>query len=237
VVDVGANVGDTLLQVAGIADARVLCVEADARYLPLLRQNSAGLAGVTCVQAICDEEERTSDTDLVHRSGTSRVTSGGRTNTASTERRHTTLDALMVAQHGMRVNVLKVDTDGYDYRVLRGARRALERDRPALLIELAPEYLTAAGDDPKTLFPFLAGAGYGEALFYDNIGRPLVRVETASTKALEDLLAYQALGGVAYYDVIAFHASRSAEFDDFLAQERAFFLAHVEPPLKILTPA
>lgn len=48
------------------------------------------------------------------------------------------LDALLSAADG-RVDLLKIDVDGYEGHVLRGAREILESDRPSLFIELHPE--------------------------------------------------------------------------------------------------
>ncbi|WOX24682.1 FkbM family methyltransferase [Streptomyces solicathayae] len=43
------------------------------------------------------------------------------------------------------VDVLKVDTEGYEGHVLRGARRILAEDRPTLLVEYCRDTLTRAG--------------------------------------------------------------------------------------------
>ena len=54
----------------------------------------------------------------------------------------TTLDAA-VAEHGLRPSFVKVDVEGVELEVVRGARDTLARDRPTLLVEVneqsAPE--------------------------------------------------------------------------------------------------
>ncbi|WP_018348168.1 FkbM family methyltransferase [Longispora albida] len=46
---------------------------------------------------------------------------------------------------GQPVDVLKVDVEGYDGYVLRGAEEMLHRDQPAMLIEYVPKQLRACG--------------------------------------------------------------------------------------------
>lgn len=48
----------------------------------------------------------------------------------------TTLDDYC-ASHDLRVGVAKIDVDGYEFRLLRGASKVIARDRPALYFELS----------------------------------------------------------------------------------------------------
>ncbi len=218
-VDVGANVGDGLLQVPRDTNVRVLCIEGDARYFPLLLMNSASRAGVTCVQAICDETERTTTDALVHEAGTSRLAAAP----AGARLRHTTVDRIVGAHTDFRPNVLKVDTDGYDYRVLRGAGALLARESPILFFELSPPHLLAVGEDPLAVFPFLAESGYHHLAFYDHLGRLTVRTDVGARDTLESIVRYARVQRDFYYDVIAFPAARAADWARFRDAEVACF--------------
>jgi FkbM family methyltransferase len=48
------------------------------------------------------------------------------------------LDDLLVAHPGPPVSLIKIDVQGAELRVIRGARELLGRDRPALLVEIDP---------------------------------------------------------------------------------------------------
>lgn len=45
-------------------------------------------------------------------------------------------------------DLIKIDVEGYDGHVLRGARKTLAAAQPALLVEYGPEYLANCGFDP-----------------------------------------------------------------------------------------
>lgn len=52
---------------------------------------------------------------------------------------------------GRRVAFLKIDCEGFELQVLRGARRLLARDRPVVFVELHPWYLKRYGDAPESV--------------------------------------------------------------------------------------
>ncbi|MFM8273708.1 MAG: FkbM family methyltransferase [Gemmata sp.] len=65
-----------------------------------------------------------------------------------------------------RVAVMKVDVEGYELSVFRGARDLVRRDRPAICFEFAPGYMASKGADPTELVQLLLDAGY-EFAFHD----------------------------------------------------------------------
>jgi FkbM family methyltransferase len=72
------------------------------------------------------------------------------------------LDALV--EPGVRVTLIKIDAEGFDEAVLRGARGVLERERPVLIVE------TWAG--AKSIRLYLGMLGY-EFFLYEDALRPL----------------------------------------------------------------
>ncbi len=59
-----------------------------------------------------------------------------------------------------RLNLLKIDVDGYDYKVLQGASASLEKFRPLVFVELCEYTLTAQGDSIRDIFQLLNRMGY-----------------------------------------------------------------------------
>lgn len=56
-IDVGANIGDTVSLISDVVRADFLCVEADEKYYQHLLVNTKNIDNVTCVRALCDQEE------------------------------------------------------------------------------------------------------------------------------------------------------------------------------------
>src|SRR5688572_19286345 len=70
-----------------------------------------------------------------------------------------------------RIDFIKIDVDGHELPVLRGAARSIDRFRPTILIELSPYVHEEEGHSFDDLVLFLTGRGY---LFRDaNSGREL----------------------------------------------------------------
>jgi FkbM family methyltransferase len=64
------------------------------------------------------------------------------------------------------VSVMKVDVEGFEASVMRGASELVRRDRPALCVEFGPEYMRTKGADPCELVQQLIDAAY-EFAFHD----------------------------------------------------------------------
>jgi hypothetical protein len=58
------------------------------------------------------------------------------------------------------VQVMKVDVEGFELSVIRGASEIIRRDRPAVCFEFAPENMTKKGSDPVELVQTFLDAGY-----------------------------------------------------------------------------
>jgi FkbM family methyltransferase len=74
--------------------------------------------------------------------------------------RRVTLDDYLDGAGLAPVRFIKLDVDGHECAVLRGAHNTLRRDKPVLLMEMMPYGLTEAGSSLESLLGLLTGAGY-----------------------------------------------------------------------------
>lgn len=154
VVDVGAAVGDTVLLLLERCTAdveRFYCVEPDLEFYDYLTHNLGDRADVElfCTM-LSDADDHERDVVRIH-SGTASP-QGERTRQAAR------LDAVLA--HAPRIDVLKIDTDGFDGRVLSGSTGLLSRHQPSVIFEWHPLLLKATGQDWSLPFQVLADHGY-----------------------------------------------------------------------------
>lgn len=90
----------------------------------------------------------------------------------------TTLDADLGSD---RVSFLKVDCEGFEFQILSGAVRLLEKQRPTLFIEVHPLGLEKFGSPTKALIELLAplynleGWDFNERRFGSKLQRSLLK--------------------------------------------------------------
>jgi FkbM family methyltransferase len=74
------------------------------------------------------------------------------------------LDAFVTEANLSTVDFLKIDVDGYDFKVLQGARGLLERFHPLVFVELCEYALNRQGDSVRDIFALLIPMGYRAVL-------------------------------------------------------------------------
>ena len=72
-----------------------------------------------------------------------------------------------VKKTGLQPDLIKIDTEGMDYSVLKSCEGVIKRFKPSILIEIAPEYLTRYGHSSNDVHRFLGKYGYH---FFINLG-------------------------------------------------------------------
>ena len=72
----------------------------------------------------------------------------------------TTVDDLIEREGLTRFDFIKADIEGFEMRMICGAKRTLSRFRPTLMVEINRRRLTRAGDTPEGLYTFLTRLDY-----------------------------------------------------------------------------
>jgi len=67
-----------------------------------------------------------------------------------------------------RVDAIKIDVEGAELMVIRGADRIIRRDKPILMVEFHPATLQEAGTTPEELFTTIINYGYDAFLMRHN---------------------------------------------------------------------
>ncbi len=94
------------------------------------------------------------------------------------------IDDLLRGLYWPTVSLVKIDVQGAEQRVLRGARETLERFRPALFIEIDDQALSRSGASAAQLLQELSSNGYRAfALADDGAAVPLDAAAIAQRRA------------------------------------------------------
>lgn len=162
-VDVGAYFGWYALNVARQRPgARVFALEPVPASQARLEENRARnrLGNVRLIRAAVGADEGEAEMALPPgaNGGSAHLAAGGDGDRVSVA--VTTLDTFAAAWALTRMDAVKIDVEGAELEVLRGAEATLRRFRPVLLMEMNPSALAERGGTPEALLDALAALGY-----------------------------------------------------------------------------
>ena len=201
IIDIGANVGDTVRNI-GIKDAYYLCIEGDLSFSKYIKHNLKGYWYSLEKVFLCDNESVQINYVIQSSNGTGHLVQnegfGKSVNTV-------TIDHLLESKYGdIQFDLIKIDTDGFDFKVIRGAEQCMQKWHPLLFFEWDKAFCKEQGEDPLSIFPILDRLGYKECILFDNFGNVFANVDTNNTALLKSYIDNTIGDGLPYYyDVLA----------------------------------
>ncbi len=221
-IDIGANIGDTVAVLRKDSRFPILAIEGDEEYYAYLQRNMSAVPDVWTYQGLLSDCPQTAPGELLPNYGGSKQVAI-RAGSPGTLRFLTLVEVLDRFPQFKNAGMIKIDTDGFDCRIIRGAAPWLEAARPVLFFEYDPYHLIEQGDDGLSIFGTLRGIGYSGLLVFEGNGDFMYSLELHQQGLLEEM-HYYLLGGRPrkYADLCAFHSSDSDVFERCRSGERRF---------------
>ncbi len=225
VIDIGANVGDTVAVIKSLVDVPIVAIEGDADTLIFLEKNVHLFNNVEIIKTFLDEVRKTISVSI------SKI--GWNTTLVPTDENAKpnvpveTLDNILAERSDRSCfKFIKIDTEGFDCRILRGSQEVLSDVKPVVHFEYNREAMNSINESGVRTFNSMRELGYRKIVIWDNQGRFLLASDLGQQEILSDLDAYVSNGSksaIAYWDVCIFHS----EDDDIASKAIAVERSHI----------
>lgn len=166
-VDLGANEGFFSVVASRLVGTtgKVLAIEPQTRLGPVIRRNLElnNATNVTLAQVAVSAEAGVAEFNLAPdtNSGSSGLTRATRYANPTQAVRTLTLDACLQEHNLSKVDVMKIDIEGYEYEAVLGAKELFRSQMVRrVLIEIHENLLSARGRSPQDITDFLLSCGY-----------------------------------------------------------------------------
>jgi len=225
VIDIGANIGDTVAIVRAQVNCPILCVEGDASVFEILRRNIARIPAVSLEYSFVGVASELTDVTLERHSGTARLVEGSQRSTEIVNIRRL-CEILRDHPSFAQCKLLKIDTDGLDGAIIRSERDFLTKVCPVLFFEYDPDAYAPFERHWTDTFHTLEASGYQRLMLYENTGDYITTIDITARDVMEDFHHfYLGRASARYCDICAFHRSDSDLAESFRKSELKFFFS------------
>lgn len=220
VIDIGANVGDTIAIIKSAIDVPVIGIEGDDIAYRFLEKNTGQFQNITLIREFLGEKKETIHVSLEKSGWNTTIVPSEQSEQVVTLK---TLDEIL-EEHQLcnaTLKLLKIDTEGFDTIILRGAGTLLEKQKPVVYFEYNRSNMEAIREDGLSTLLALEKFGYYSVIFFDNHGRYVLTADIKDHALIRQLHNYadEKKSGIAYYDICLFHESDTDIASQFIAQE------------------
>ena len=220
VIDIGANVGDTIAIIKSAIDLPVIGIEGDDIAFSFLEKNTAQFQNISLLKEFLGEKRETMHVALEKSGWNTTIVPSEKSEQVVTLK---TLDDVLHEQQlfSRNLKLLKIDTEGFDTIIIRGAKELLEMHKPVIYFEYNKSNMEAIHEDGLSTLFSLEKYGYTSVIFFDNKGRYILTASINQHELISQLHHYsdEYKSGIAYFDICLFHETDSDISSKFTGQE------------------
>lgn len=220
IIDIGANIGDSIAIIRTRVECPILCIEGNKHFFDILEKNSAFFSNVYIENTYVGNKAGQLKVKIQEDGGTAHLCED-KTGIIYTK----TLPDILKPHPGfLKSKMIKIDTDGFDCIILRGSLDFLAMAKPVIFFEYHPYFLSKQNDDGLSIFAALGSIGYKTAIVYDNLGDYMMSIELTNSSLIEDIHNYfSGRGESRYCDICVFHVEDNDLFNKIRLLEIQFF--------------
>lgn len=221
-IDIGANVGDTVAILRHQAHYPILCIDGDKHFFSILKKNAENWIDVELVNSFVGDTTSRFLGKIETMGGTGHLMEDQHSSQQIEIRKLS--DILYEHPRFENAKMIKIDTDGFDPKILKSELVLLLVLKPVLFFEYDPYFFGKIKDDGFQIFQALKDIGYKAALVFENTGEYLISVELDNNLLLEDIHQfYSGWKAARYCDICVFHEEDSDVFAQARLNEIKFF--------------
>ncbi|MFT5251352.1 MAG: FkbM family methyltransferase [Flavobacteriales bacterium] len=205
IIDIGSAVGDTNLFLIKNLPGKIekfYCVEGDFEFFEYLKENIKHFPKSHLFNVLLSGSDNIKIGSLVKTHlGTASAIGEEKVKTIS-------LDTLLFDKLNGRVDIIKIDVDGLDGRILKGAEKILKYYKPFVIFEWHPIMIKKTQNDFHEHFQILNKCGYNRFVWFNKYG-DFSHFELNDDYLNREVLIKLCLRSIHdydfHYDVIAIH--------------------------------
>lgn len=218
-IDVGANIGDSAILIRQGSDAKIICIEGDKNIINILRKNLRGINNIRIFNIFVGDKITTRGSFVVNNYGTGNINFLNGKKSVPIY----TLDDSIKKEKDDDIKLLKIDTDGFDERVIKGASRIIMKNKPIMFFEFDEKLYKKAGCSTYETLIYLYKKGYVNFMVYDNFGNFLQGIpmsKIVSKNMFNKVFDYK---DKEYYDLVGFNKIDTDLYKHALDNEERYF--------------
>ncbi len=209
-IDIGAAIGDTVLLIHSSCPNMVsnyYCLDGDKEFFNYLQYNLNFLSEAIPVFTMLSDGDK-SEKELI------RTHKGTASSQGTVEVEARPLDAVMQEVNVKSIDIIKIDVDGFDGKVISGSKQILEAHKPAIIFEWHPILTERTNNCLLEPFQVLSSCGYNKFVWFTKYGEFSHFTDGSdleSINKLANLCIRDKFHPDWHYDVVALHQSSSID--------------------------
>jgi len=216
VVDIGAAVGDTVLMLEANFPNKVskyMCIDGDPLFFSFQEFNLKSVSSKT-IKVFSLLSDSQTNVGAIEKTNMTTGSATGHHQVMSQ-----TLDSIILENDFKEVDLLKIDVDGFDGKVLGGAIQLLKSSKPGVVFEWNTPYFIKTKNNTLQPFETLLECGYQTFIWFNNLGE-FTHIQNSldkeSLKETDQIMQKMLNVNGLHYDVVGIHKDSNIDVTEFV---------------------